>query len=224
MTSTLTHYGITGQKWGVRRYQNEDGSLTPAGKKRYSAENLLNVRTNTTTSRLTDKNPSASLVVGLDKAYRKQNSSSNKISNLLNIKTQTSSGFSNKENDFNPLKIQRQTRRDEGISLEEYMKNQKSSGNALKDVKNAVDNFVSKMAKKIKDISKTVVEVGKKVVDKILDVSKKAATKMKDVGSAVSNALKNWNPLNVQKNSSVKRLTQRELDDEMVKKAYGVKK
>lgn len=35
MTDVLTHYGITGQKWGVRRYQNEDGTLTDAGKKRY---------------------------------------------------------------------------------------------------------------------------------------------------------------------------------------------
>ena len=32
----LYHYGIKGQKWGVRRYQNKDGSLTPAGKKRRS--------------------------------------------------------------------------------------------------------------------------------------------------------------------------------------------
>ena len=30
----LYHHGIKGMKWGVRRYQNEDGSLTPAGKKR----------------------------------------------------------------------------------------------------------------------------------------------------------------------------------------------
>ena len=28
----LYHHGIKGQKWGVRRYQNEDGSLTAAGK------------------------------------------------------------------------------------------------------------------------------------------------------------------------------------------------
>lgn len=30
----LCHHGITGQKWGVRRYQNKDGSLTPEGRKR----------------------------------------------------------------------------------------------------------------------------------------------------------------------------------------------
>lgn len=31
----LCHHGVKGQKWGVRRYQFADGSLTPAGKKRY---------------------------------------------------------------------------------------------------------------------------------------------------------------------------------------------
>jgi hypothetical protein len=31
----LEHHGILGMKWGVRRYQNKDGSLTQAGKKRY---------------------------------------------------------------------------------------------------------------------------------------------------------------------------------------------
>lgn len=32
----LRHWGIKGMKWGVRRYQNPDGSLTAAGKKRYT--------------------------------------------------------------------------------------------------------------------------------------------------------------------------------------------
>lgn len=31
----LAHHGIKGMRWGVRRFQNNDGSLTPAGKKRY---------------------------------------------------------------------------------------------------------------------------------------------------------------------------------------------
>lgn len=36
--SELYHYGVKGMKWGVRRYQNKDGSLTSAGKKRYDRD------------------------------------------------------------------------------------------------------------------------------------------------------------------------------------------
>ena len=32
---TIAHHGIKGQKWGTRRWQNEDGSLTPAGREHY---------------------------------------------------------------------------------------------------------------------------------------------------------------------------------------------
>lgn len=41
----LAHHGIRGQKWGVRRFQNEDGSLTSAGKEHYGiGRRIINKR------------------------------------------------------------------------------------------------------------------------------------------------------------------------------------
>lgn len=56
----LVHHGVKGQKWGVRRYQNKDGSLTAAGKKRNAefkkAENEVIRKLSNTYSKF-DKKP-----------------------------------------------------------------------------------------------------------------------------------------------------------------------
>ena len=64
MYGYLTHHGIKGQKWGIRRYQNPDGSLTSQGKSRYGKaktyRDLRKVSKNIFKESLTeykDKNP-----------------------------------------------------------------------------------------------------------------------------------------------------------------------
>lgn len=71
----LEHHGIKGQRWGVRRFQNADGSLTSKGKSRYGEESDLskNVKSTRSEKRAANKEFNKSF----NKAY-------NKSSNVIN--------------------------------------------------------------------------------------------------------------------------------------------
>lgn len=63
----LAHYGIKGQKWGVRRFQNKDGSLTAAGKEHYGSGNRTERAFNKESKKLEKLKRDADLTNVMDK-------------------------------------------------------------------------------------------------------------------------------------------------------------
>ena len=72
MDEELYHHGIKGMKWGVRRYQNKDGSLTPAGKAQERNANKRQARKDIAKSRkAASKNRSLMSDAQLDKRIKR---------------------------------------------------------------------------------------------------------------------------------------------------------
>ena len=90
MNNELSHHGIKGMKWGIRRYQNKDGSLTSQGKKRYDRdvrENLGKKKDN----RIDTSNPDPNRWVREDLERKKRivDTSSSMVRQLKSMESET---------------------------------------------------------------------------------------------------------------------------------------
>lgn len=86
MSNTLEHHGVLGMKWGVRRYQNKDGTLTTQGKKRYDRDVKDNL-SKKKDSRIDTSSPDAKRWVkeDLERKKRTVDTSSSLVKEMQNL-------------------------------------------------------------------------------------------------------------------------------------------
>lgn len=144
----LKHYGIPNQKWGLRRFQNEDGSLTSAGRLRYgkiTAERNALRKAERNSSKTVDTKPSSAKPRKMSKTDEASlKAEKNRLQTLKDIKTLQSELDPEKAN-LKAEKDRLQTLKD--IRTLQAELNPEKTSRVDRFVKEFSDNLVTNMAK-----------------------------------------------------------------------------
>lgn len=178
----LCHYGILGMKWGIRRFQNSDGSLTTAGKARYNDSGVRRASqkakpsgTPSTSSKSIEKKP-AETEAEMKARLMKNPNASEVAKNVDKFTTAELNEMANRSN-----AIQRM--RNDARMDEQYRKQQQriAQEEALKERQDKIESKI-KTFKNIADVLHTAIGVAKDVayIAKTVSYGQKVAKSLKD--------------------------------------------
>lgn len=166
----LMHHGTKGMRWGVRRYQNKDGSLTAAGKKRYNKE-LAEIKAEK--AKLAAKNKIVERQLKTREKFSKLDDMRDELASqkkeLATKQKSLSSRHRKKELTPEETEAKKQAILKRRSPKEIYENAHLFSDKELSEVYNRMNT-----EKNIKSLIPKEVKKGEEVVDKIINYSKKA--------------------------------------------------
>ena len=102
--NVLLHYGIKGMKWGVRRYQNKDGTLTAQGEARYNRDKRENAaKKKENRIDLSEPDPKRWAKEDLERAKKTVDAGSNLAKELKKLEESTTSKPASKKMDLSKM-------------------------------------------------------------------------------------------------------------------------
>lgn len=178
MSNELMHYGVRGQKWGVRRYQNADGSLTKAGERRYgSIENYKKVQDAKAQAEARKKAAKANARTSAEVAkYNAKNQNSEKSKDSKEVKTKVTKksvkAMSDQELNDGISRLQKEKQYKELVQGENVTRGRKAVSEALTESGKQATRTIATAAMTYAGKQAVKKLVGEKTYNEMFDIKK----------------------------------------------------